>query len=685
MKKKIVSLITLFFVSVSFLFPAYSFGMAPKPLGHNFILFGLVKCKKNGVLKPVPGVKVNITEIYGAKETYELPSPESTTTDANGLWVLTFSTPFGVAIPETFSGELFPACPEGRIAISERLGEGLGYNGIYDFATGQVGSLADYVREVVSKTFKLPWLKLPFIETEFIAYTAYVYTEIDCCDGKPVVKKTDEPVDVSEGAGQPVDTPSQAPATPEQPPATDSSIPPIPPGVPDISRSPDAQPGDYGKCAKKCKPIIDKLESLRKQLSDLENSESDEVKNIKKELSRLKVRYEQIIKANTLQKYAAPDGSERIGRADQEESYGKHEYRPVPGTKQVQLDSDQQKWLDYTQQEIAKAEGKLNQALSADDKRKQPERERIRRQMDKIKLEYDNCIKGCDKLKTGAEGFRMDRTTIDFLSHPGLTTDTSQGPQETPQQQDNSSGGQTAPVPQKDAATGERPMPLEQPRGLEDTSGFDKEPPVNTKNYETTYQAPGSEGIQYKNLDLGQVAVDAGIHYKNTRDGGMNIDTTALATGGKGHLREWEVTDTVLEVNGAKLRPYKKDKFYVARESAFRKTATAVFAWLGSQYKDRASEAQSGEVCPVTGQPKAGTDKKGSTAEAIDKAGMAAGLGLLVSQAKGEITGQKCSFNLNKEQAQEIKEGKGALKIGMENRETSRKEKAEIPLGKVSY
>lgn len=409
------------------------------------------------------------------------------------------------------------------------------------------------------------------------------------------------------------------------------------------------------------------------------------MRSIKEELNRLKARYEQIIKSNTLQKYVAPDGKERIGHADQEESYRKHEYRSVPGTQHVQLNSDQQRYLDFTQQEIAKAEGKLNQASSADEKRKQQERERIEREMDKIKLEYYNCVKSCDQVKTVKDGFKWDQAMIDFISRVGSKTDTSGGFQALPQKSDTSAGGQVAPVP-PDTAVVEGPMPIGPAQPLVDpNAGFDKEPPVNTRNYETTYQAPGSEAIQYKNFDLGKVAVDMGVHYQDAQDGGMNIDTTALATGEKGHLREWEVTDTALNVDGVKIRPYKKDKFYVAKESAFRKTATAVFFWLGSQYGDRAGDAQSGEVCPVTGKPKAGTDKKGPTTEAIDRAGMAAGLGLLVSQAKGEITGQKCSFSLNKEQAQRVKEGEGALKVGMENKETGRREKAEIPLGKISY
>jgi hypothetical protein len=193
------------------------------------------------------------------------------------------------------------------------------------------------------------------------------------------------------------------------------------------------------------------------------------------------------------------------------------------------------------------------------------------------------------------------------------------------------------------------------------------------------------EGIQYKSVDVDRTTVDTGIHYQDTEGGGMNIDTSTLATGRGTDFRKWKVTDATLVVDGENIRPSGKENFYVPKESAFRKTATTVFIALGSQYKGYTDKAQSGEVCPVTGKPKTDTESRGHTEEAIDRAGMALGLGLLLSQAKGEITGQKCHFRLNKEQAQKVKEGKGVLKIGMENIDTRFRKQAEVPLGKVSY
>jgi len=194
------------------------------------------------------------------------------------------------------------------------------------------------------------------------------------------------------------------------------------------------------------------------------------------------------------------------------------------------------------------------------------------------------------------------------------------------------------------------------------------------------------EGIQHKDLQLDdQVKLDSGVHYQDTQDGGMNIDTTSLATGKGPDFRKWEVTDTTILIDGEKVKPVEKDKFYVPKESAMRNVAVAVFVGLGSQYGDCAEEAESGEVCPVTGEPMSEGATRSGMDRAIDKAGMTAGLGLLASQAKGQIPGQKCLFKLDKQQAQKLKEGKAVLKVVMEHADSRARKKAEIPFGKVSY
>lgn len=111
------------------------------------------------------------------------------------------------------------------------------------------------------------------------------------------------------------------------------------------------------------------------------------------------------------------------------------------------------------------------------------------------------------------------------------------------------------------------------------------------------------------------------------------IEVAVLSIGKGTEFRHWEPQDIVLVVDGKKIKPCGTDKFYVPKESAAKDIAVAVFVGLGSQHEEDASCYEGGE-------------KRGETAKAIDRAGMAAGLGLLVSSSKGEITGLKARFKI---------------------------------------
>lgn len=106
------------------------------------------------------------------------------------------------------------------------------------------------------------------------------------------------------------------------------------------------------------------------------------------------------------------------------------------------------------------------------------------------------------------------------------------------------------------------------------------------------------------------------------------IEVAILSTGKSVDFRHWEPQDITLVVDGEKIKPCGKDKFYIPKESALKDVATATFVALGS--RDASCH----------------DDKRSKTAKAIDRAGMAAGLGLLTSQSKGEITGLKARFKL---------------------------------------
>ncbi len=134
------------------------------------------------------------------------------------------------------------------------------------------------------------------------------------------------------------------------------------------------------------------------------------------------------------------------------------------------------------------------------------------------------------------------------------------------------------------------------------------------------------------------------------------IEVTSLVYGQGAEFRRWVPKNPQLTVqpeagaNGnvmMKLLPVSTEKIYVTKPSAAAPIAPILFGILGSQYEGPGASAAAspGKVCPVTGQPVSGGEgERGDTAKAIDKAGMAAGMALLTSQAKGQLEGQKIVF-----------------------------------------
>lgn len=88
------------------------------------------------------------------------------------------------------------------------------------------------------------------------------------------------------------------------------------------------------------------------------------------------------------------------------------------------------------------------------------------------------------------------------------------------------------------------------------------------------------------------------------------------------------------------------EKIYVQKPAAAGKVAPFLFAAIGSQYEGAGRRAADhpGQVCPVTGEKTGGSSDKSGFSTAIDKAGMAAGMGMLASQAKGELEGVKARW-----------------------------------------
>lgn len=192
--------------------------------------------------------------------------------------------------------------------------------------------------------------------------------------------------------------------------------------------------------------------------------------------------------------------------------------------------------------------------------------------------------------------------------------------------------------------------------------------------------AEPTETVQYSEDKLEDVTANTAIVTKDTAEG-KEIDVSVLPTGKGIDFRNWEVTDVTLVIDGRKIKPRTKDNFYVDKESCLKGPATLAIVALGAQYKPYVEEAESGKVCPVTGKKIEGSGKKKSHAdEAINKAGVATGMGLLASQAKGTITGKKCRFDIDKNTAEKLDGQDDYARITVLNETNNKERTIKVPL-----
>jgi len=168
------------------------------------------------------------------------------------------------------------------------------------------------------------------------------------------------------------------------------------------------------------------------------------------------------------------------------------------------------------------------------------------------------------------------------------------------------------------------------------------------------------EEIQYRRFKLEKASCDVGLLYRNTT-GGMDIAVSAIATGKGAEFRKWTISDIKLNIGGERIRPDRSGKFYTTEESFFRIPAAILFAAIGTQIDVSGSGLEKG----------------------IAKAGMAIGLGLLVLQARGEIAGENCVFNLSKDRVDRIEEGADAIDIIIENTDMHFKDTVKIGIAKA--
>ena len=174
-------------------------------------------------------------------------------------------------------------------------------------------------------------------------------------------------------------------------------------------------------------------------------------------------------------------------------------------------------------------------------------------------------------------------------------------------------------------------------------------------------QQASGEDPQYKQFSLEKVTCDTAVAYKATIDR-FNIAVSAIAYGKGDEFRRWAVTDIRLNIGSTRVKADKSGKFYVEKDSLVRHPAAIVFAAMDAEIGVSALPLEKGI---------AGTDG-------------AAGLGLLVSQTKGDIEGDSRVFSLPWEAVHKMYEGRDFIEITVENSGMRLKETIKIGIAEIT-
>lgn len=167
------------------------------------------------------------------------------------------------------------------------------------------------------------------------------------------------------------------------------------------------------------------------------------------------------------------------------------------------------------------------------------------------------------------------------------------------------------------------------------------------------------EELEYKRFRLERETCDVAVMYAPLPSG-MDVAVSAIAFGKGSEFRKWTISEIRLNIERIRVKPNKAGKFYVTRESFFTIPAAVLFAAIGTQIDVGGSSLEKG----------------------IAKAGAAIGLGLLVLQAKGEIDGQQCVFNMDPALVDKISDGRDFIEITIENKDLHLKDTVKIGLVK---
>lgn len=161
-----------------------------------------------------------------------------------------------------------------------------------------------------------------------------------------------------------------------------------------------------------------------------------------------------------------------------------------------------------------------------------------------------------------------------------------------------------------------------------------------------------TEDLLYNTVKGRDSMADIAMLIKKLPDRSTVVEASIVSYGRGADFRRIETQRPILMADLDRIQPLDIEKIYVQKSSVAAPIAPLLFGIIGSQYEGPGARAAStpGQVCPVTGQQTSDgghSGGRGDIARSIDKAGMAAGMGLLTSQAKGDLEGIKIRWVLD--------------------------------------
>ncbi|MBI4354799.1 MAG: hypothetical protein HY595_06130 [Candidatus Omnitrophica bacterium] len=153
----------------------------------------------------------------------------------------------------------------------------------------------------------------------------------------------------------------------------------------------------------------------------------------------------------------------------------------------------------------------------------------------------------------------------------------------------------------------------------------------------------------------------------------MRLETSVLSTGSDVHGRNWVPENPMLRVGKERLKPCQTEPFYATKE-ATTNAAAVVLAAISDDYADdaKAAEASKGASCHASGG-----DREAKRDSPQERAAKAAAIGLLASQAKGQIEGLRATFDVT---GKEDRLQNAVLEADVVNEVTQRRERLRVPV-----